>query len=157
MYAGGGDSRRGRRRNVTDVCRRLAFASIAGAVTGAVVAAVAAADVVITAVRPATARVGQVVQVEAGAYKAFARPMPLYLVPVGRVPKRSTFPAPPRGYPFTRVGSLDFSRHPRHVTTRFRVPRLARARYELVIYCDTCHRGRGGTLIKDVTAILRVR
>jgi hypothetical protein len=148
---------RGRRRNVTDVGKRLACVSIAAAVTAVVVAAVAAADVVITAVRPATARVGQVVQVEAGAYKAFARPMPLYLVAVARVPRRSTFPAPPRGYPFTRVGSLDFSRHPRHVSTRFRVPRLARGRYELVIYCDTCHRGRGGTLIKDVTAILRVR
>jgi hypothetical protein len=77
--------------------KRLAFASIAGAVTAAVVAAVAAADVVITAVRPATARVGQVVHVEAGAYKAFARPMPLYLVPVARVPKRSTFPRPRAG------------------------------------------------------------
>jgi hypothetical protein len=139
------------------VGKRLAPALILAAVAAAVVTAVAAADVVITAIRPATARVGQVVRVEAGAYKAFARPMPLYLVPVARVPKRSTFPAPPRGYPFTRVGSLDFSRHPRHVTTSFRVPRLVRRRYELVIYCDPCHRGSGGMLIKDVTAILRVQ
>jgi len=130
---------------------------LAGTVIAAVVAAVAAADVVITAIRPATARRDQVVQVEAGAYKAFARPMPLYLVLVARVPKRSIFPAPPRSYPFTRVGSLDFSRHPHHIAMHFRVPRLGRGRYELVFFCDPCHRGRGGTLIKDVTAILRVR
>jgi hypothetical protein len=137
--------------------RRVALASVALAAAAAVVASVAAADVVITAVRPAVVRVGQVVQVEAGAYKAFPRPMPLYLVPVARVPKRSAYPAPPRGDPFSRVGSLDFSRHPRHVTTEFRVPRLLRGRYELVIYCDPCRRGPGGTLIKDTTAVLRLR
>jgi hypothetical protein len=139
------------------VSNRLVLASIAATATAAVAASVAAADIVIIAVRPPAARAGQVVRVEAGAYKAFAHPMPLYLVPVARVPKRSRFPAPPRGYPFTRVGSLDFSRHPRHVTMRFRVPRLPRGRYELVIYCDPCRRGPGGTLIKDVTAVLRVR
>ena len=131
--------------------------SIAVAAMASVIAAVAAADVVITAVRPAVVRARQVVQVEAGAYRAFPRPMPLYLVPVARVPKRGAYPKPPRGDPFTRVGSLDFRRHPRHVTMRFRVPRLPRGRYELVIYCDPCRRGRGGTLIKDAIAIVRVR
>ena len=135
---------------------RVTLLSLTAAVVAAVDAPVAAADIVITAVRPAAARPGQVVQVEAGAYKAFARPMPLYLVRVAHVPRRSAHAAPPRGYPFTRVGSLDFSRHPRHVATRFRVPRLPPGRYELVFYCDPCRRGSGGMLIKDRTAVLRV-
>jgi hypothetical protein len=29
----------------------------------------------------------------------------------------------------------------------FRVPRLPHGRYQLVVYCDPCHRGRGGTLV----------
>jgi hypothetical protein len=83
--------------NGTDVSKRLALSSIVFTMTAAVVASVAAADIVVIAVRPATARAGQVAQIDAGAYKAFALPMPLYLVPVAHVPKRSVFPAPPRG------------------------------------------------------------
>ena len=83
--------------------------------------------------------------------------MPLYEVPVARVPKRSTVPAPPLGYPFTPVGSLDFSRHPRHVSTRLASRAVPRGRYELISYCEECRRGRGGTLIKDATASLRER
>jgi hypothetical protein len=29
----------------------------------------------------------------------------------------------------------------------FRVPRVAHGRYQLVVYCDPCHRGPGGTLV----------
>jgi hypothetical protein len=30
---------------------------------------------------------------------------------------------------------------------RFRVPHVPPGRYQLVVYCDPCHRGRGGTLV----------
>jgi hypothetical protein len=81
--------------------RRGVAVGLAGAVTLGVLVFDARADIALLAVRPAVARVGQVVEVRAGAYKSFA-PMPLYLL----------------------VGRLDFRRHPRDVRLVFRVPRV---------------------------------
>jgi hypothetical protein len=133
----------------------------------------ARADIALLSVQPATAQIGQRVEVRAGAYEPFAA-MPLYLVAKARAPKpfargprtkagkptgfcEPVLRAPPRGAPFHRVGLLDFRRHPRAVRLSFRVPHLTPGVYEFVIYCDPCHRGEGGSLITSGSPTLRVR
>jgi hypothetical protein len=132
----------------------------------------AAADIALLSVRPTTASVGQVVEVRSGAYKRFA-PMPLYLIAEAIAPKphpcgprnkqgkpaglcEPVLPGPPHTTSFHFVGRLDFRHNPRHVRLHFRVPPLPAGIYELVIYCDPCHRGPGGALITDTSPSLRV-
>jgi hypothetical protein len=134
-------------------------------VTLALAAASARADIGVISVRPVHARPGEVVTVVAGAYKAVPR-MPLYLVPRARVrPPHPCGPnalcdtvlaRPPRHAPYLLAGLLDFRRHPRRVVVRFRLPRLSPGVYEFLIYCDLCHRGPGGTLISNPSAIIHV-
>jgi hypothetical protein len=131
------------------------------------------ADVALLSVRPTTAKVGQRVEVRAGAYKQFA-PMPLYLVARAEVPKphpcgpktkegkpsgfcELVLANPPHGARFHFVGRLDFRRHPRNVQLDFRVPPVAAGMYEFVIYCDPCQRGSGGTLITGLAPALCLR
>jgi len=127
--------------------------------------ALARADIGVISVTPARAYPGQLVTVIAGAYKKFPR-MPLYLVARTRVRPphpcgpgrvlRHGLAGPAAGAPYLLAGLLDFRRHPHRVRVRFRLPRLAAGVYELLIYCDLCHRGPGGTLISNPSALLRV-
>jgi hypothetical protein len=137
---------------------------------GAALALSAQADIALISIHPTVARVGQLVEVRAGAYKTLPR-MPLYLVAKAHVPRpRRCGPngatvglcgpvlrAPLRPPRFRFLGRLDFRHHPRDVRLRFRVPRVRPGLYELVIYCDLCYRGRGGSLIADASRSLRVR
>lgn len=125
----------------------------------------ARADIGVISVKPAQARPGALVTVVAGAYKPFPS-MPLYLVPRARVrpphpcgPNAlcdTVLPRPPTAAPYLRVGTLDFHTHPRQVEAVFRLPRLPPGLYELLIYCAPCHRGPGGTLISNPSALIRV-
>jgi hypothetical protein len=110
--------------------------------------------------RPASARVGDLVHVQAGAGIRMYALLPLYLVPATKAPQphacrlRSGQPAiceatsagPPRGGRFHRVATLNV-RHANTVHIAFRVPRLAPGRYAYVLYCGPCTRGVRGSLI----------
>lgn len=145
--------------------RRLALAAVTVVVALGIGVAVALGDIAVISVKPAQARPGDFVTVVAGAYKAMP-PMPLYLVLRSRVrPPHpcgsnalcdTVIPRPPTTAPYRRVGTLDFGRHPCHVQVRFRLPRLVSGVYEFLIYCAPCHRGPGGTLISNPSAVLRV-
>jgi hypothetical protein len=142
------------------------------------------ADIGVISVRPTVVRPGQLVDVRAGAYKSLPTPMPLYLVPRTHVPREhpcgprgkdgrpwgfcpTIFARPPRAWPFVFVGRLDFRRareprygpvpHPRRISLRIRVPRVAPGLYELVIYCDPCAPGSRGAVITNSNALLRIR
>jgi hypothetical protein len=110
--------------------------------------------------RPATAHVGELVEVRAGAGVRMYALLPLYLVAAKSAPplhacrlrngSAATCPAsslgPPREASYYRVGTLNV-RHANTVLVTFRVPRLAPGRYVYVIYCGPCWRGPRGSLI----------
>jgi hypothetical protein len=110
--------------------------------------------------RPATAQVGDLIRVQAGAGVRMYALLPLYLVPAKLAPQphachlrngqRAICAAaslgPPHGGRYHRVATLNV-RHANTVTVSFRVPRLAPGRYVYVLYCGPCWHGARGSLI----------
>jgi hypothetical protein len=109
---------------------------------------------------PATARVGQVIRVQAGAGVRMYALLPLYLVAAKDAPRvhsctlrnghaaicSATSLGPPQGGKFRRVATLNV-RHANTVRVAYRLPRLAPGRYVYVLYCGPCTRGPRGSLI----------
>jgi hypothetical protein len=122
-------------------------------------ASVAAADVGLI-VRRASAPPGTLMTVWGGCR------LPVYLVPqsIARRWGLSWFALPvarpPTGRPFRLLGRTSCTGRMHYVgdypdgdwsswsgRLRFRVPRVRPGRYELVVYCASCRRGSGGTLV----------
>ena len=136
---------------------RLCLITICAAL---VLAAPASAGPFIDWSRPATARVGDVIGVQAGAGLRMYALLPLYLVAAKDAPavgactlrdgQAATCPAtslgPPHSARYHRVATLNV-RHANTVHVSFRVPRLAPGRYVYVLYCGPCWRGQRGSLI----------
>lgn len=137
------------------------FAVLAGvALVGAVLVSVAAADVGLI-LRKAVVSVGDTMTVWGSCYR-----MPVYLVKNTYAKRARIYEdspvvvRPPTSRAFRLLGRTvctgrmhyvgddpkgDWSSWNGYLT--FRVPRVAPGTYQLVVYCDSCHRGRGGTLI----------
>ena len=87
----------------------------------------------------------------------FGSGMRVYLVPkrFAPIPRRCGANAicPPRvrrppGRPYVLLGRLRWTRPVnRRQRFRFTVPRVRPGRYQVVLYCPPCYRGRGGSLI----------
>ena len=81
--------------------------------------------------------------------------MPIYLVPSAVQNSATLFAPRPPASPYRRLGRMRCTSTPHpwgdggfwDATLRFRVPAVRPGRYQLVIYCDVCHHGRGGNLI----------
>jgi hypothetical protein len=138
--------------------RRITVAS-ALVVAAGVFATLAVAGPYIGPASKTRARVGDVIQLKAGAGIRMYALLPLYLVSTkdALLPTPCTFKgadgiceprvgAPPRGGKYHRIGTLNV-RHANDVTITFRVPKLAPGKYLYVLYCGPCYKGRGGSLI----------
>lgn len=85
--------------------------------------------------------------------------MPVYLIRGGS-PRGTTYAARPPRAPYRLLGRFRCTGRDHYVgdfpkgdwaswsgLLRFRVPRIAPGFYRLVVYCEPCRRGRGGSLI----------
>jgi hypothetical protein len=129
-------------------------------VAAVVLAAPASAGPFLDWSRPASAHVGELVHVQAGAGERMYALLPLYLVaapdapPVHSCSLRNGQPAtcpstslgPPHRANYHHIATLNV-RHANTVHVVFRVPRLAAGRYVYVLYCGPCWRGARGSLI----------
>jgi hypothetical protein len=133
--------------------RKTALAFVAAALIALSLSSVAAADVGLI-LRRATAHPGAAMTVWGGCYE------PIYLVPESFA--RVTLPEahPPTRQPYRLLGRTSCTRRMHYVGSypagdwaswsgllRFRVPRVLPGRYQLVVYCASCRRGPGGTLV----------
>lgn len=140
-----------------DVMKHLCV--VAGCVA-LVLAAPAGAGPFLDWSRPATAHVGDVVHVQAGAGVRMYALLPLYLVASKNAPRvhpcalrnghaatcATTSLGPPRGGRYHRVATLNV-RHANTVRVSFRIPSLAPGRYVYVLYCGPCWRDSRGSVI----------
>ena len=126
---------------------------VAALSVGAVLTQVGLADIGVYDVSPATASPGDRVIAKVG---GFFRPIqaPLYIVPLSRMPRHvgcgrnrvcaPTVPAAPRGWPYTRVGTVTLANKG---VIRFKIPRVQAGQYGFVVYCARCSAGPGGSLV----------
>jgi hypothetical protein len=110
--------------------------------------------------RPATAQVGDLIRVQAGAGARLRALLPLYLLAASDAPPLHSYKlrngaaatclpsslGRPHGAPHCRIATLNV-RRANTVHVSFRVPRLAPGRYVYVLYCGLCSRGARGSLI----------
>jgi hypothetical protein len=140
------------------MARKSAVACLAAALIALTFADVAAADVGLI-LRRASAQPGTVMTVWGGCYQA------IYLVPESFARRRNLYfslpvARPPTTRPFRLLGHTACSGRMHYVGNypngdwsswsgrlRFRVPHVRPGRYQLVVYCDSCRRGPGGTLV----------
>jgi hypothetical protein len=92
--------------------------------------------------------------------------MPVYLVRAAYAERAHIYEnspvvaRPPRGHEFRLLGRMVCTNRMHYIGDypngdwsswngylRFSVPHVPAGRYQLVVYCGPCHRGRGGTLI----------
>jgi hypothetical protein len=83
--------------------------------------------------------------------------MPVYLVPERHQRTTVYKPRPPSGPPYRFLGRFRCTHT--HLpqpwgdggywtsTVKFRLPRVTPGRYQLVLYCASCHKGLGGNLV----------
>jgi hypothetical protein len=83
--------------------------------------------------------------------------MPIYLVPSATQVSAIVFAPRQPGSPYRLLGQMRCTNtdHPWGdgafwtATLRFRVPQVRPGRYQLIIYCDVCHRGPGANLVAN--------
>ena len=135
---------------------------------GLAATASAQADIGLLSVSRTSARPGEVVRARFGGYANEWPRMPVYLVPVARLPVR--YPCttrngaravceprvlrPPVHAPYIWLGRIHYA-PPTSGRFTFRVPRIAPGAYHFVIYCAPCYRGPGGSLV-DTDKAFRV-
>jgi hypothetical protein len=138
----------------------MKYSCLVASCAALVLAAAASAGPFLDWSRPASAHVGDLIRVQAGAGVRMYALLPLYLVAAGDVPplhactlrngSAATCPTtslgPPHNGRYHRVATLNV-RHANTVHVSFRLPRLAPGRYVYVLYCGPCWRGPRGSLI----------
>ncbi len=97
--------------------------------------------------------VGDLVPAEVDAWTATRHP-PLYLIPAAVSAEFTTTRGAPRGLPYIRLRRMRWGGSgSAKVTIHFRVPRVKRGRYRLVIYCESCTSGAWGSVIEGVNTL----
>jgi hypothetical protein len=141
------------------MAQKLACIFVVAALTALTLASVAAADVGLI-LRRASAQPGTVMTVWGGCHQ------PIYLVLEAFARRRGfhffalPVDGPPTTRPFRFLGRTSCAGRMHYVGNyprgdwaswsgllRFRVPRIRPGRYDLVVYCASCRRGPGGTLV----------
>jgi hypothetical protein len=144
--------------------KRIAMVCLAGLAA----TATARADIGLVSVSRTSAHPSELITARFGGYGNEWPRMPVYLVPVTRLPVR--YPctmrngaravceprvlSPPTHAPYTWLGRIHYA-PPTSGRFTFRVPHLAPGAYHFVVYCAPCYRGPGGSLV-DTDRAFRV-
>jgi hypothetical protein len=119
----------------------------------AVVFADAAHGAVFARLLRTEAHVGDFVPAQVDAWTATRHP-PLYLISAAASTEFTTTRGAPRRRPYIRLHDIRWNgAGSARVSIRFRVPRVKRGRYRLVIYGESCTSGAWGSVIGSVNTV----